>query len=29
MSALYWLGGAVSLVVFIYLVWALIRAEDF
>ena len=29
MTALYWLGGAVSLVVFIYLVWALVRAEDF
>lgn len=29
MSAIYWLGGAVSLALFVYLVVALLRAEEF
>jgi K+-transporting ATPase KdpF subunit len=29
MSALYWLSGAVSLGLFVYLVYALLKAEEF
>jgi K+-transporting ATPase KdpF subunit len=29
MTALYWLSGAVSLGLFVYLVYALLRAEEF
>jgi K+-transporting ATPase KdpF subunit len=29
MSGLYWLGSAVALALFIYLLVALVRAEDF
>ena len=29
MQALYWLGGAVTAALFIYLLVALVRAEDF
>ena len=29
MTAIYWLSGAVSLALFIYLVVALLRAEEF
>ncbi len=29
MNGMYWLGGAVSLALFVYLVVALVRAEDF
>ena len=29
MYGMYWLGGAVTLALFIYLVVALLRAEDF
>ncbi len=29
MSGLYWLGSAVTLALFIYLLVALVRAEDF
>ena len=29
MSALYWLSGAVSLALFVYLVYALLKAEEF
>lgn len=29
MYGMYWLGGAVSLLLFVYLVIALVRAEDF
>ena len=29
MYSMYWLGGAVALALFVYLVVALVRAEDF
>jgi K+-transporting ATPase KdpF subunit len=29
MVGMYWLGGAVTLLLFVYLVIALVRAEDF
>jgi K+-transporting ATPase KdpF subunit len=29
MSFLYWVGGLACLVVFVYLIYALVRAEDF
>ena len=29
MNGMYWLGGAVTLLLFIYLAVALVRAEDF
>lgn len=29
MNAMFWLGGAVSVGLFVYLVVALVRAEDF
>ncbi|MBW4047720.1 MAG: potassium-transporting ATPase subunit F [Proteobacteria bacterium] len=29
MNALYLLGGVVTLLLFVYLGWALVRAEDF
>jgi len=29
MNALYWLSGAVSLGLFVYLVYALLKAEEF
>ena len=29
MSALYWLSGAVSIGMFVYLVYALLKAEEF
>jgi K+-transporting ATPase KdpF subunit len=29
MSALYWLSGAVSIGLFVYLVYALLKAEEF
>ena len=29
MYGMYWLGGAVTLLLFVYLVVALVRAEDF
>ena len=29
MHGMYWLGGAVTLLLFVYLVIALVRAEDF
>ena len=29
MSVLYWLSGAVSIVLFVYLVYALLKAEEF
>ena len=29
MVGMYWLGGAVALLLFVYLVVALVRAEDF
>jgi K+-transporting ATPase KdpF subunit len=29
MSALYWLSGAVSVGLFVYLVYALLKAEEF
>ena len=29
MYGMYWLGGAVALLLFVYLVIALVRAEDF
>ena len=29
MNGMYWLGGAVTLLLFVYLVIALVRAEDF
>ncbi len=29
MYGMYWLGGAVALALFVYLVVALVRAEDF
>jgi K+-transporting ATPase KdpF subunit len=29
MTALYWLSGAVSLGLFVYLVYALLKAEEF
>lgn len=29
MNLLYWLCGVVTLLLFVYLTWALVRAEDF
>ncbi len=29
MAGMYWLGGAVTLLLFVYLLIALVRAEDF
>lgn len=29
MNGLYWLGGVVTLALFVYLIVALVRAEDF
>ena len=29
MYGMYWLGGAVTLLLFVYLIVALVRAEDF
>ncbi len=29
MHAMYWVGGVVTLLLFVYLVYALIRAEEF
>jgi K+-transporting ATPase KdpF subunit len=29
MSGMYWLGGAVTLLLLVYLIVALVRAEDF
>ena len=29
MYGMYWLGGAITLLLFVYLVIALVRAEDF